>query len=82
MTYVEETGPFFIFKDGYPVKARHVRNVLHRAVNTIGLNSFMYDTHSFCIGRASDLMRMGVSVNKIKAVGRWRSNSVYRYLRN
>ena len=75
-----ESEPFFIFRDGNPLKARHVHNILQLTITMIGLDSYMYDTHSLRIGRASDLMKMGTTVDSIKSIGRWRSNAVYRYI--
>ena len=47
-----------------------------------GLESHLYNTHSLHIGRASDLSKMGANVEKIKHVGRWKSNAVYRYIKS
>ena len=71
----------FIFSDGRPVPARHVCNILRLVISMIGLEPYLYDTHSFHIVWASDLMWMGVAVDKIKAVSRWKSNLVYQYFK-
>ena len=79
--YTEPNENFFIFRDGTPVKPKHVRAVLRQLLQRLGLNPLMYDTHSFRIGHATDLRADGVNIEKIKALGRWRSNAVYRYLK-
>ena len=72
----------FIFRDGSPVRAQHVRAELKGAMKALGLDQNLYDTHSFRIGRATDLFKMGKTLEEIKKVGRWKSNAVYKYLRD
>ena len=72
----------FIFKDGTPLQATHMRRLLRKILKHLKLEPFMYDIHSFRIGRATDLFKAGVPVEQIKQLGRWKSNAVYRYLRN
>ena len=80
--YRSNSEPFFVFQDGTPVKPRHVRAVLRAILKKLGLNQKLYNTHSFRIGRASDLMKSGMSVDYIKHVGRWKSNAVFKYIRD
>ena len=72
----------FIFRDGTPVKANHVRVILRKTLSSIGLNADFYGTHSFRSGRATDLTKFGFSVDDVKRLGRWSSNAVYNYIRN
>ena len=72
---------FFIFKDGSPVTPYHFRRTLKAVILYIGLNLDLYQTHSMHAGRSMDLLDMGVSVETIKKLGRWRSNVVCTYLR-
>ena len=44
-------------------------------------HSELYLFHGFQSGRASDLLKLGVSVETIKKLGRWHSNAVFRYLK-
>ena len=76
-----ETEPFFVFRDRSPVKPKHACRILSMTITVIGLNQSVYLFHGFRGGRASDLFAMGVSVETIKKLGRWRSNAVYTYLR-
>ena len=73
---------FFVFSDGSPVKDTHIRSVLHKMIKNLRLNPKYYNIHSFRIGRATDLSKDGLAVEKIKKQGRWKSNAVYRYLRD
>ena len=76
------TQHLFIFNDRTSIKPRHIRSLLRELLTNIGLDSKSYDTHSFRIGRATDMFKYGYSVETIKKWGRWRSNAVYKYLRD
>ena len=77
--FIHVQEPFFVFKDRSPVQPEHVRQVLKKTIVQIGLDPAFYHFHSFRIGRATDLLAF-LDVPMIKAIGRWRSNSVYSYL--
>ena len=79
--YNSDEENLFSFRDGTPVRATLFREVLRRTIANLHLNSEFYDTHSFRIGRATDLMKNGVPVDQIKHQGRWKSNAVFQYLR-
>ena len=87
--YIRLRGPtshddenLLIFSDKSNLQSHHLRNLLREILASHGLDSNLYDTHSFRIGRASDLMKDKVSVEEIKQLGRWKSNAVYKYLRH
>ena len=80
--YLTENEQFFVFADRSPVQPQHVRKLLRNLLDNINLDSSLYDIHSFRSGRTSDLAKYGYSIDRIKSMGRWRSNAVYRYLRN
>ena len=46
-----------------------------------GLDSRLYNTHSLRTGCALDLLKLGLSVETIKKLGRWKSNTVFMYLK-
>ena len=71
----------FVFRDGTPLQAQHLRKLLKETLKHLELDPNLYDTHSFRIGRATDLFKAGVDIKKIKQLGRWKSNAVYKYLR-
>ena len=81
-SYIDEDEQFFIFADRSPVQPQHIRKVLRDLLTNLSLNSLLYDVHSFRIGRTSDLEKFGYSIETIKSMGRWKSNAVYRYLKN
>ena len=79
----DEDEPFYVFSDGTPVKPNQFRQTLREILTELGLDAAMYDTHSFRIGRATDLFKVDhVSVDVIKQLGQWKSNAVYKYLRD
>ena len=80
--YVSEYEPFFILGNRSVVKPQQVRTLLRTLLSKMNLDSSLYDVHSFRIGRTCDLEKFGYSVDQIKSMGRWKSNAVYRYLKN
>ena len=76
-----ETEPFFIFADGTPVSPKHMASCLKSMLRKAGFNKKYYGTHSLRAGRSCDLYRLGVPIETIKKLGRWKSNAVFRYLK-
>ena len=72
--------PFFIFHDGSPVTPRHFNMCLKNTIKKLGFDETLYSGHSLRAGRTSDLLKLGLSVETIKKLGRWRSNTVYCYM--
>ena len=77
----DDSEQFLVFSDGSNLKAQHLRTLLRKILASFKLESNLYDTHSFRIGRATDLFKSGIDVETIKQIGRWKSNAVYKYLR-
>lgn len=73
---------FFMFRSGIAVSANNFRSVLKEVLKRIGVDSSIYNCHSFRQGRCCDLRRLGYSILDLKLVGRWRSNAVYNYLKD
>ena len=82
MEYQNENEQFFIFKDGSAVTPHNFRSTLKFLLTKARFNANNYGTHSLRAGRSVDLMNMGFSIETIKKLGRWTSNSIYRYLKN
>ena len=76
----EHDDPFFIFKDGSPIKAYLMNKTLKLCLKNLNFQHHLYSFHSLRSGRATSLMESGMSVESIKKVGRWKSNVVYHYL--
>ena len=79
--YLLDNEQFFVFADGSPVKPHHFRGILRALLVQLDLDAHLYDVHSFRSGRTCDLAKYGYSIKKIKALGRWKSNAVYKYLK-
>ncbi len=74
--------PFFRFQDGTPLTGAKLNCILDK---TLGLYTDKkigkFTTHSFRIGLASELGRLGYSDEEIKAAGRWSSRAFEAYLK-
>ena len=79
--FTSKRDPFFVFSDNTPVRPEHMRTNLKFLLRRNGFNQHFYNRHSLRAGRSVDLMRMNVSLDLIRKLGRWSSNSVYAYLR-
>ena len=73
---------FFVFADNSDVYPHHLQQTMQLLLSNLGFDASLYNVHSMCIGRTSDLMHMGLSVETIKKLGRWKSNTVFTYLRD
>ena len=79
--YATPQEQFFILTDKSPIKADMARNVLSKLFKRLEINPVHYSFHSFRIGRATDLLKFGKSVEQIQRIGRWRSNAMYKYFK-
>ena len=73
---------FFVFADSILVKPLHMRDILRKTVKKAGFDPKVFSTHSFRIGRGIDLLKCGLTIETIKQLGRWKSNSVFVYLKH
>ena len=80
--FTTDNEQFFIFRDGNPVQASNVRKVLRDCLMQLNLDAQLYNTHSLRAGRCVDLRKQNFDLDLLKTLGRWRSNAVFRYLRN
>ena len=80
--YFNDTDPFFVFHNNTPVKPTQANHTLKKALKLVNLNSKVYSFHSLRIGRALDMMKAGFAIEQIMLAGRWKSNAVFKYLRN
>ena len=79
--YLNCMEPFFVFRDRSAVAPDHMRQTLKLILKLGGFREDFYNIQSFRSGRAVDLESMNVSIESIKSMGRWASNSVFTYLR-
>ena len=79
--YADKNEQFFVFRDKSPVTPTNARNILKICLSNLGLDAKLYGMHSFRVGRTTDLIKYNYSVEEVKRMGRWRSNTVYKYIR-
>ena len=70
--YKDAAEPFFVFRDQTPVKPQQYIKVLKTSLKKAKLNPSVY-SYSFRAGRSMDLLDMGVLVDTIKKLGRWKT---------
>ena len=76
-----QAGDLFLLPDGHPLTRIMILRHLRRFLEAAGINSALYNCHSFRIGRATDMLCQNYSAEVIKKVGRWNSDAYTRYLR-
>ena len=77
----QQEGPFFRFRDGFPLtKARFVTR-FQAALDEVGVPCRDYSGHSFRIGAATAAARAGIEDSTIQLLGRWTSSAFLTYIR-
>lgn len=64
-----------------PLTRYQFTSILTKCISKMGLSASIFKSHSFRIGRATDLAKEGVSADNIQKLGRWRSNTFHKYIR-
>ena len=72
---------FFVFLDRSPVEPSHLRQLLTTLLKMNNLNHHLYSPAGLRAGHTTDLAHLGLLVETIKKLGRWKSSAVYTYLR-
>lgn len=75
-----QAGPLYI-NNRRPLTRHAFSSILKLTISSLGISPIRYNTHSFRIGRATDLASIGASTHFIKAAGRWHSNAYMKYIR-
>ena len=80
--YYTDNDQFFVYSDGSPVTPEDFRALLKDMLIEAGYdNHDLFCIHSLRSGRCLDLLKLGLSVETIKKIGRWKSNAVFTYLK-
>lgn len=75
-------GPvFLVHKGGSPLSQYQFSAVFRVALSACGRDPSEFGTHSFRIGAATVADSLGLPVDHIKSLGRWRSDCYMRYIR-
>ena len=72
---------FFVFSDCSPVKLNHARAVLKKTISSLGLDESLYGFHGFRAGRVTDLSDLGLSLESLKAIRRWKLSVIFTCLK-
>ena len=76
-----QTGPLFIHSNGAVATRYQFAAVLKKCIDRSQYNHSNVKTHSFRIGRATQLALMGLSESAIMKLGRWHSPAYNTYIR-
>jgi hypothetical protein len=79
--YLQLRGPLFITTTGQPLTREIFSSFLKQALTQAGIPPTNYNTHSFRIGRATQMAINNISEDVIKATGRWQSDAYLKYVR-
>ena len=80
--FTNVTEQFFVFTDGAPVTLSHMRETLKKCLQFGNFDLTVYLVHGLRGGCAVDLLNIGLLVETIKKIGRWKSNAVFSYLKH
>ena len=75
-------GPLFLKPNGDPVKREDVVKTLKDTLTLLVPDTSRYITHSFRIGRTTDLVSLGTPDSVIRETGRWRSDAFKSYIKS
>ena len=73
--------PFFVYSNRSPVLPYKLCEILKQMLALAGFDDKLYNGHSLRVGRARDMFDHGIPIDTIKDLGRWKSNSVFAYLK-
>ena len=77
----QHIGPLFCNANTTPVTRAQFAEILKTTAAMSSLQPHQYNTHSFRIGRATQLAVDGQPDQLIRAAGRWKSSAYQRYIR-
>jgi len=72
---------FFSQSNGKPITPKMVRSMLRLILDKANIRRVDFNTHSFRIGRATDMFKEGYTDLQISAAGRWTSQAFMTYIK-
>ena len=75
-----EQGYLFSHPNNIPFSRDFILKNLNQDLEEIGLNSSLFNTHSFRKGRATSMATQGYSTEQIKLIGRWKTDAYSTYI--
>lgn len=76
-----QPGPLFMTQEGRALNRQEFSTALKECLEFKRYPSELFNTHSFRIGRATELASQNVPENIIKSTGRWKSSAYLKYIR-
>ena len=78
----KQSACYFTHRSGEPLTVTYVRKTLVKVLKLVGLNPTEYNTHSFRVGRATDMFKQGYSPEaQVCKAGRWNSKADKKYIK-
>ena len=74
-------GPLFILEDGKYLIYQHPNSLLDKLQTKLQIDNTKYDTHSFCIGVATNTRQANIPDALIELMRRWKSNAYLTYVK-
>ena len=72
----------FVFRHGIPLMPTRIRKTFKSIISNLGLDASCYDIHLLRVGRRTDLIKSGMTVEEVQRIGRWKSNAIYKYIKD
>ena len=77
----DREGCFFSEGDARPFARDFIAKILRSCLADLVVNPAAYNTHSFRVGRTTDLVEEGAHESTIQQVGRWKTTAYRAYIR-
>ena len=71
----------FCHQNSKPITRTQVSSTLRTTIGLLGYNPNQYNTHSFRIGKATDMAAQGYTPTQISLLGRWNSSAYLKYIK-
>ena len=76
-----KSGPLFVNRLGQGIARSKIASALKQCLKYITSRPANYNTHSFCIGKITDLAANGYTTSQLISAGRWKSNAFKKYIK-
>ena len=77
----KHTDLAYVNKDNTPLSRQQLARTLHGLLEKTKMKPSHYNTHSFRIGKATDMANNGYTHAQIAMLGRWKSNAFLKYIK-
>lgn len=77
----DRQGPVFLHSSGKQLSRQYIKHHIDNAIDFVNGNTDNYNTHSFRLGKATDMYKQGYSDSQIQKAGRWKSAAFKKYIK-